>query len=160
MIIGCDFHTRQQQIAMLDSETGEVVERRLAHENGEVQKFYQSLAKPVRVGIEATGYTQWFEQMLAKLGHELWVGDAAAIRASVVRRQKTDKRDAAHILDLLVGLISVWIFSSFNWIERLFMSGASDSSAYHEKLYRRDAEGAEKDENMCCAYGASSGARN
>ncbi len=102
MIIGCDFHTRQQQIAMLDSETGEVVERRLAHENGEVQKFYQSLAKPVRVGIEATGYTQWFEQMLAKLGHELWVGDAAAIRASVVRRQKTDKRDAAHILDLLV----------------------------------------------------------
>jgi len=102
MIIGCDFHTRQQQIAMLDSETGEVVERQLAHENGEVQKFYQSLAKPVRVGIEATGYTQWFEQMLAKLGHELWVGDAAAIRASVVRRQKTDKRDAAHILDLLV----------------------------------------------------------
>jgi len=27
-IIGCDFHTRYQQIAMLDEETGELIERR------------------------------------------------------------------------------------------------------------------------------------
>ncbi|MGC2416705.1 MAG: transposase, partial [Candidatus Acidiferrales bacterium] len=101
-IIGCDFHTRQQQIAMLDTETGELVERQLQHENGEARKFYEQLAGPVRVGIDATGYTQWFEKMLAELGHELWAGDAAKIRASVVRKQKTDKRDAAHILDLLV----------------------------------------------------------
>src|SRR5258708_18781130 len=39
--------------------------------------------------------------MLAELGHELWMGDAAKIRASVVRKQKTDARDAAHLLDLL-----------------------------------------------------------
>ena len=98
-IIGCDFHTRQQQIAMLDTETGELVERQLQHENGEARKFYEQLAGPVRVGIEATGYTLWFEKMLAELGQELWAGDAAKIRASVVRKQKTDKRDAAHILD-------------------------------------------------------------
>ena len=101
-IVGCDFHTRQQQIAMLDTETGELVERRLEHANGEAAKFYQALAKPVRVGIEATGYTAWFERLLGELGHELWVGDAAAIRASVVRKQKDDRRDAAHILQLLV----------------------------------------------------------
>jgi transposase len=102
IIIGCDFHTRYQQIAMLNTETGELVERRLEHENGEARTFYAQLPKPVRVGIEATGYTQWFEQMLAELGQELWVGDAAEIRASVVRKQKTDPRDAAHILELLV----------------------------------------------------------
>ncbi|HEX4007300.1 MAG TPA: IS110 family transposase [Acidobacteriaceae bacterium] len=101
-IIGCDFHTRQQRIAMLDKETGELVERQLWHENGEARTFYEQLAGPVRVGIEATGYTHWFEKMLAELGHELWVGDAAKIRASVVRKQKTDKRDAVHILELLV----------------------------------------------------------
>ena len=56
---------------------------------------------PVRVGIEATGYTHWFEAMLAELGHELWMGDAAKIRAMVVRKQKTDARDAAHLLELL-----------------------------------------------------------
>src|ERR1700722_3730000 len=96
-IIGCDFHTRYQQIAMMDDQTGELVERQLDHENGEVQKFYAELPKPARIGVEATGYMQWFERLLAELGHELWIGDAAKIRASVVRKQKTDARDALHI---------------------------------------------------------------
>ncbi len=101
-IVGCDLHTRYQQIAMLDRETGELVERRLEHENGEARAFYAALSGSVRVGIEATGHTRWFERMLAELGHELWIGDAAQIRASMVRKQKTDARDAAHLLDLLL----------------------------------------------------------
>jgi transposase len=36
------------------------------------------------------------------MGHAIWIGDAAQIRASYVRKQKTDKRDAAHILKLVV----------------------------------------------------------
>jgi transposase len=101
-IVGCDLHTRYQQIAMLDQETGELIERRLEHEGGEARGFYASLEGPVRVGIEATGHTRWFEGMLAELGHELWIGDAAEIRASMVRKQKTDARDAAHLLQLLL----------------------------------------------------------
>lgn len=102
LIIGCDFHTRFQRIAMLDPQTGELVERRLEHEKGEARAFYAALPSPARVGIEATGYTHWFEAMLAEQGHELWVGDAAEIRAAVVRKQKTDSRDAYHVLDLLL----------------------------------------------------------
>jgi len=102
MIVGCDLHTRYQQIAMLDDQTGELTERRLEHEGGQARAFYAGLASPVRVGIEATGYTQWFERMLGELGQELWFGDAAQIRASAVRQQKTDQRDAALILDLLL----------------------------------------------------------
>jgi transposase len=101
-IVGCDLHTRYQQVAMLEQETGELIERRLEHENGEARAFYAALSSPVRVGIEATGHTRWFERMLAELGHELWIGDAAQIRASMVRKQKTDARDAAHLLDLLI----------------------------------------------------------
>ena len=101
-IIGCDFHTRYQQIAMLDEATGELIERRLEHQNGEADAFYRSLAGPVRVGIEATGPIQWFQRLLAELGHQLWIGDPAQIRASAVRQQKTDQRDAALILDLLL----------------------------------------------------------
>lgn len=89
-IIGCDYHPRYQQIAMMDTATGELVERRLEHENGEAGAFYARLAKPVRVGMEATGYGQWFERMLAEQGHELWIGHASEIRAGVVRKQKTD----------------------------------------------------------------------
>jgi hypothetical protein len=87
-IVGCDLHTRYQQIAMLDQETGELIERRLEHESGEARAFYAALSAPVRVGIEATGHTRWFERMLAELGHELWIGDAAQIRASMVRKHK------------------------------------------------------------------------
>jgi transposase len=102
LIIGCDFHTRYQQIAMLDTLTGELTERRLDHESGEAHAFYRGLQGPVRVGIEATGPIHWFERLLAELGHELWIGDSAKIRASEVRKQKTDERDAALILELLL----------------------------------------------------------
>jgi hypothetical protein len=61
MSIGCDLHTRYQQIAMVDTDTGEFVQRRLEHESGVVREFYACLKGAVRVGIEATGHTQWFE---------------------------------------------------------------------------------------------------
>ena len=102
MIIGCDLHSRSQQIAMLDTETGELSEKRLEHESGEARRFYAGLKSPARVGIEATGYTRWFAEMLAELGHELVVGEAGRIRAKDPRKQKHDRRDAALILDLLV----------------------------------------------------------
>jgi len=102
-IIGCDYHPSYQQIAMVDSETGEMWEGRLEHEQGEARRFYQALqGQVVRVGMEAIGNSQWFEKMLGEQGHELWIGDAGQIRRLVVRRQKTDRRDAKHILDLLL----------------------------------------------------------
>jgi len=111
MIIGCDFHTRYQQIALMDESTGELVERRLDHESGEAHAFYRNLQGPVRVGIEATGPIHWFERLLAELGHELWIGDAAKIRASEVRKQKTDERDALLILELLLAnrFPKIWV---------------------------------------------------
>jgi transposase len=101
LIIGCDLHSRYQVIAILDTETGEIRTRRLEHEKGEAKAFYAGLAKPALIGIEATGYTQWFERMVAELGHELWMGDPAEIRAREPRRQKRDERDAEHLQELL-----------------------------------------------------------
>jgi transposase len=101
-IIGCDFHPSFQQIAMLDLETGELVRRRLMHASEEAEQFYRGLhGERVKVGIEASGNTRWFERLLQELGHEMVMGDAARIRAMVVRRQKTDARDAEHLLQLL-----------------------------------------------------------
>jgi hypothetical protein len=67
-IIGCDLHARQQTLAMLDTNTGEVVNRALQHEGNNVRKFYSNLAKPVRMGIEATGSMQWFVKATASFG--------------------------------------------------------------------------------------------
>src|SRR3979411_1746421 len=94
MIIGCDFHPSWQQIAWLDTETGETGEQRLVHAGGDAERFYRQLAAPALIGMEATGNSHWLVDLLSELGHELWVGDAGQIRASYVRQQKTDKRDA------------------------------------------------------------------
>ena len=102
MIIGCDFHPGFQQIAYLDQETGEYVERRLSHRE-EAAAFYRSLAgRTVLIGVEATGNDRWFRDLMSELGYELRVGDASAIHASAPREQRTDKRDARHILRLLM----------------------------------------------------------
>ena len=101
MIIGCDFHPSWQQVSWLDSETGEAGEQKLVHASGDARRFYEALAAPVLIGMEATGNSQWFVELVQDMGHEIWIGDAAQIRASYVRQQKTDKRDAAHILKLV-----------------------------------------------------------
>jgi transposase len=101
-IVGCDFHPSHQQVSVLDTITGEVEELKLSHGDGQAELFYRQLEAPALVGIEAVGNSRWFERMVEELGHELWIGDAAQIRASYVRRQKTDRRDAGHILRLLV----------------------------------------------------------
>jgi len=101
-IVGCDFHPAWQQVAVFDPETGELTERKLMHGDGEAERFYRELESPALVGIEACGNSQWFIELAEGLGHVVWLGDAAQIRASYVRRQKTDRRDAGHILKLLM----------------------------------------------------------
>jgi transposase len=104
MIIGCDYHPGFQQIAFVDSETGEVNERRLEHRE-EAEKFYRDLraqGMSVRVGMEASGHARWFERLLGELQFELWIGDAAEIRTKRVRKQKTDRQDAQLLLRLML----------------------------------------------------------
>jgi transposase len=102
VIVGCDFHPRWQQVAIFEAATGELGERKLVNGNGEAEQFYRSLPVPSLVGLESCGNSQWFLELMEQLGHEVWVGDAAQIRASYVRKQKTDRRDAGHILKLLL----------------------------------------------------------
>src|SRR5258707_6597082 len=103
-IIGCDYHPGFQQIALMDTETGELQERRLQHRE-EAEKFYRELASQgmkVRVGMEASGHARWFERLLSELRLELWIGDAAEISTKRVRKQKTDRQDAQLILKLML----------------------------------------------------------
>lgn len=100
-IIGVDLHTRQQTIAMLDDQTGELVEKELQHEGEQVREFYSGLPKPVLVGIEATGSMHWFLRLLEDLEIEFRVGHPAKIRAVEPRKQKNDRRDARLLLTLL-----------------------------------------------------------
>src|ERR1017187_6153181 len=102
IIIGVDFHPEFQQIASVDTETGEVQEKRLGHRE-EAEAFYRALdGKKVRVGMEASGHGRWFERLVAELQFELLIGDAADIRTRRVRKQKTDRQDPQLIMRLLL----------------------------------------------------------
>ncbi len=116
LIIGADYHPSFQQIAFLDTQTGECGERKLTHKT-EAESFYRDLTgRNVRVGMEATGHARWFERLLGELNYELWIGDPATIRAKRVRKQKNDRQDAEHLLQLLVEdrFPRIWIPSPEN----------------------------------------------
>src|SRR5205809_7105387 len=94
LIIGCDYHPGFQQIAFVDTETGEFGERRLTHRD-EAEQFYDTpRERSVRVGMEASGHARWFARLLRDWQIESWIGDAAEIRTKRVRKQKTDRQDA------------------------------------------------------------------
>ena len=116
IIIGVDFHPEFQQMASVDTDTGEFQEKRLTHRE-ESEKFYRALiGKEVRVGMEASGHARWFERLLSELRFELNIGDAAAIRTKRVRKQKTDRQDARLILQLLIEdrFPRIWVPSGEN----------------------------------------------
>ena len=98
------YHPGFQQIAYVNTDTGELREQRLGHKE-EAEQFYRDLKSrgmKVRVGMEASGHARWFERLLTDLQFELWIGDAAAVRTKRVRKQKTDRQDAQRLLHLLV----------------------------------------------------------
>jgi transposase len=116
LTIGCDYHPGFQQIAFVDTETGEFGERRLSHRE-EAEQFYATLKeRSVRVGMEASGHARWFERLLGDLQFELWIGDAAEIRTKRVRKQKTDRQDAQLLLKLLMEdrFPRIWVADAAN----------------------------------------------
>jgi len=118
IIIGVDYHPEFEQIALLDTDTGEFREVRLHHPE-EAESFYRGLRSEgvqVRIGLEASGHARWLERLLGELQFELWIGDAAQICSKRVRKQKTDRHDAQLILQLLVEdrFPRIWVPSSEN----------------------------------------------
>ena len=90
IILGVDYHPSVQQVAFLDTETGETGERRLNHSDGEAERFYRDLQRrqvKVRVGIEATGHARWFVSIAR------WSPEEAESKALRSDEQLADRRD-------------------------------------------------------------------
>jgi hypothetical protein len=72
-----DFLTRQQTVCYFDTADSELQLSELNHERDEARGFYSSLTGEVVVGIEASGYSTWFVELVEGLGHRVLIGDAA-----------------------------------------------------------------------------------
>jgi transposase len=86
---------------MLDTDTGELVEKVLEHDGEKVREFYAALTGPILVGIEATGSMHCFQKLMEELKIEYRAGRPAKIREAETRKQKHDRRDARLLLKLL-----------------------------------------------------------
>jgi hypothetical protein len=68
ILVGCDLDTCKQQVALLNTDTGERRDQELSHVGDDVERFYAALSPPVTVGIESTGYSLWFHALLRAPG--------------------------------------------------------------------------------------------
>lgn len=124
---GVDFHARQQTIAYCDTQDGEIRFIQLKHEDRDVlRRFYTQFQSPIIVGLEAGGYSDWFERFLEELGIEAWFGNPTEIRRRARSRQKNDWRDAELLLDLLVK----------NEFPRIFRQAADSRAVLAQLRYR------------------------
>lgn len=64
---GVDFHARQQTVAYCDAADGGLHLRELEHARNEVRGFYSPLTGEAVVGIEASGYSTWFVELVEGL---------------------------------------------------------------------------------------------
>lgn len=99
---GVDFQARQQTICYCDTADGLIQCHELHHDKDDIRAFYAQFTGDVVVGLEASGYSIWFVELLESLGHQVCIGDATEIRRRARSSHKTERRDAALLLDLLL----------------------------------------------------------
>ena len=85
---GVDFHARQRTVCYCDMADGALHLGELEHEGDSVRGFYSRFTADVVVGIEASGYSTWFIELLEGLGQRLLVGDASENRQLARRRRR------------------------------------------------------------------------
>jgi hypothetical protein len=101
-IIGCDLHARQQTVAMLDTDSGELVEKTLEHDGEELNRLPASLE-----GSGSSKKSSWSQVIGEMAGGQHrddevtrtelvgWTGTTTReLRRSNCRRKKQDCADA------------------------------------------------------------------
>jgi hypothetical protein len=119
IIIGADYHPSFQQIAWVDTSSGESGEQRLQH-NEEAEKFYRDLKErgvKVRIGMEAGGHARWLERLLAELQFELCVFLQCIVQVT--------KFVVAFIVEVVAVPHGLCPFSRNGWIPYAYAYGPS-----------------------------------
>src|SRR5436305_2986143 len=101
-LVGLDVHATKIVAAVLDAETGELQTFAMSGENATAAGFCAGLPRPVRAAYEAgpTGYG--LARELAKRSVECVVAAPSKIPRASGDRVKTDRRDAEHLVRLLL----------------------------------------------------------
>jgi transposase len=99
--VGLDVHARSVVACALDGDTGEVFQRRLTPDHGEIVAWLGDLPGPVAVTYEAGPTGFGLARALAAAGIVCEVAAPSKLIRPAGDRVKTDARDAAHLARLL-----------------------------------------------------------
>lgn len=101
-LVGLDVHAAKVVAAILDAETGELRFQRLGGESEQVVRLCDALESPVRASYEAgpTGYG--LARALDLAGVDCVVAAPGKIPRGATEKVKTDRRDAEHLVRLLL----------------------------------------------------------
>ena len=99
--VGLDVHARSVLGCALDGDTGEVLQRRLCPDHGEIVAWLGELPGPVAVTYEAGPTGFGLARTLAAAGITCEVAAPSKLIRPAGDRIKTDARDAAHLARLL-----------------------------------------------------------
>ena len=99
--VGLDVHARSVVACGLDGDTGEVFERRLTPDHGEIVAWLGDLPGPVAVTYEAGPTGFGLARALTAAGISCLVAAPSKLQRPAGDRVKTDARDAAHLARLL-----------------------------------------------------------
>ncbi len=103
IFVASDFHCKYQKVVWMDTADGELHMADVHHQDvNEVAQFFRQFPAGSILGMETSGYSHWFEEMVVGLGLELRIGNSQVIAGKRPRRQKNDRLDAEHMLSLLV----------------------------------------------------------
>jgi transposase len=101
-LVGLDVHASKVVAAMLDAETGEIRFRRLPGEMGRTLALCAGLEPPVRAAYEAGPTGFGLARALGAAGVDCLVAAPGKIPRAAQDRVKTDRRDAEHLVRLLL----------------------------------------------------------
>ena len=99
--VGLDVHARSVVACALDGDTGEVFQRRLTPDHGEIVAWLGDLPSPVAVTYEAGPTGFGLARALTTAGIHCEVAAPSKLIRPAGDRVKTDARDAAHLARLL-----------------------------------------------------------
>ena len=99
--VGLDVHARSVVACALDGDTGEVFQRRLTPDHGEIVAWLGDLPGPVAVTYEAGPTGFGLARALTAAGISCEVAAPSKLIRPAGDRVKTDARDAAHLARLL-----------------------------------------------------------
>ena len=102
LYVGVDLHKDQMTVVGMNAQGEVIVKTRIPCRCvRRVREFFEGLARPFRLAVEAVGFYEWFWDLVEPLSDRMYLANATEVRHRSPAEPKTDFRDARRLAELL-----------------------------------------------------------